>query len=248
LIEKKIKKWVLFLFFIFIFSSSGWVLCYRFIDPPFSSLMLIRYFEKNTPSSVYNLRSFWTPLSQISPQLKLAVLIGEDFFFYSHPGLNFSILKEAVENAFNKVPIPPTSTITQQLAKNLFLYPKKTYLRKALELYFALLMELFLSKDRILEIYLNTIEWGPGIFGIRKASEHFFSLSPSELYFNESCLLVGAMPFAKFIDKPLKQFDRAVYRSEALYEAGKKLAFDMDRNRLKRMDPRAFLQKPKQSF
>lgn len=245
---KKVKYWLVYIFCAFVFLSSGWVLSYRFIDPPISTLMLLRNFEKNYPDNLYNLRTTWTPFSQISSQLKLAVLIGEDLFFYSHHGFHFSVLKEAVHSAWNGFPIPPTSTITQQLAKNLFLYPKKTYFRKALELYFALLLELFLSKDRIFELYLNTIEWGPGIFGIKKASEHFFSLSPNELFFNEACLLVGAMPFAKFINKPLKQFDRAVYRSEAIFEAGKKLAWQMDQKRLKRIDAKSFLLKPQRSL
>jgi monofunctional biosynthetic peptidoglycan transglycosylase len=239
----KFRRLIAYFFLAFIFITSGWVLTYRYINPPYSTLMVCRFFEKNYPTSCYNLRQSWTPFNQISPQLKLAVLIGEDFFFYHHKGYNIDILKQALINSLKGFPLSATSTITQQLAKNLFLTPHKTYLRKALELYFSFLLEFFLSKDRIFELYLNTIEWGRGIFGIKKASEYFFSQRPCEFYFNQACLLVGAMPFAKHIDKPLNQIQKVSYRAQMIYQSGFEQALNLDPKKMKKVHGSSFFKK-----
>jgi monofunctional glycosyltransferase len=153
--------------------------------------------------------SQWTPYNKISNNLKRAVLVSEDDIFFQHKGVRVEDMQKAWEknqqkSQNKKVPKTPLrggSTITQQLAKNLFLSSEQSYLRKGQELIITGLLELMLSKQRLFEIYLNSVEWGEGIFGIGAASQHYFGITPAVLDLDQAAALASALPAPKCFDK-----------------------------------------------
>ncbi len=145
----------------------------------------------------------WVPYSQISNDLKRAILVSEDDIFFKHSGVRIEDMQKAWERnqkSGSKV-VRGGSTITQQLAKNLFFSSEKNYLRKAQELVVTFLLELILSKQRILEIYMNSVEWGEGIFGIGTASSHYYVSNPKNLTREQAAALASALPAPKCFDK-----------------------------------------------
>lgn len=221
----KIGKWmrpicngiVVFIGSFFVLSVV-WVLVYKWVNPPVSNLMLLRSLTSKEASSLYNLRHTWAPFDAISPHIIHAALLGEDLEFYTHKGVNFSLLKYALVQDLKGETVA-SSTITQQTAKNLFLYPKKTYFRKALEVYFSFLMEGMWGKNRILEVYLNIIELGKGCYGISKGAEVFFSKTPQDICFDEACLMIGALPNPRKMDISHPS-NALIYRASHLYNLG----------------------------
>lgn len=246
LFNKSLKISVLF-FVAFLFISSCWVVGHKFLNVPFTMLMIKRAFCQDYRFSLYNLKNEWTRYEDISKPIKLAVLIGEDFHFFSHKGFCLEAMKESFKASLNGKPHISSSTITQQLAKNLFLWPKKSYFRKALELYFAILLELFLSKERIFEIYLNSIEWGQGIFGIKKACLHYFQRMPHEIYFDEACTLSGLMPYAEYIKKKPSESRHAMRRAECFFHKGFYLAQQEAPTMVQRITAQRLMNKPKKA-
>ena len=158
------------------------VVLYRWIDPPASTLMVG---QRLTGTEIEHT---WVPLDRISPNLVQAVLLSEDGAFCRHRGVDLSALEEAIESSRGG------STITMQVVKNLFLWPSRSYVRKALEIALAYLVEVVWSKERILEIYLNIAEWGPGVFGAEAASRHHFNKAASRLSAQEAALLAVSLP------------------------------------------------------
>ncbi len=137
----------------------------------------------------------WTKLPKISPHLLRAVIVAEDGNFYSHRGVDIAELGAALQEAISEFEFPRgASTITQQLAKNLYLSESYNPLRKIKEVLIAKRLERQLGKKRILEIYLNIIEWGVGIFGISSASRHYFGITPNELSIEQSAFLAALIP------------------------------------------------------
>ena len=163
------------------------VALYRFVDPPTSTLMLGQRLAGTT------IRHRWAPLERISPNLRHAVIVSEDGSFCRHQGVDWGELAEAIDNMRDGV-ARGGSTITMQVVKNLFLWPSRSYVRKAIEIPMAYLIEAAWSKPRILEIYLNIAEWGPGIFGAEAASLHHFRKPPSLLSPREAALLAVSLP------------------------------------------------------
>lgn len=158
----------------------------RWINPGRTALMIER------GGSVHQ---SWVPLSRISPNLRRAVVMAEDGNFYNHYGIDYFEMRESIrKNMHKKRFARGFSTITMQLAKNLYLSRNKTIFRKALEILIALKMEQDLSKDRILEIYLNIIEWGPGVYGAEAAAQHYFRKTASALNAEESAFLAAIIP------------------------------------------------------
>ncbi len=145
----------------------------------------------------------WVPYAQISNDLKRAILVSEDDIFFTHLGVRIEDMQKAWEKnqkAGGKA-VRGGSTITQQLAKNLFLSSEKNYFRKAQELIITGLLELILSKQRIFEIYMNSVEWGEGIFGIGAATQHYFVSSPKNIRRDQAAALASALPAPKCFDK-----------------------------------------------
>lgn len=151
----------------------------------------------------------WTSYDKISGNLKRAVLVSEDDIFFQHKGVRFEDMQKAWEKNQQKqrsghqakTALRGGSTITQQLAKNLFLSSEQNYLRKGQELIITGLLELTLSKQRLFEIYLNSVEWGEGIFGIGAASQRYYGITPSALDREQSAVLASALPAPKCFDK-----------------------------------------------
>jgi len=153
----------------------------------------------------------WVPYARISANLKRAVIVSEDSAFWQHDGVDYQQLKESFETNLERMEFARGgSTITQQLAKNLYLSPSKNPIRKVRELLIARRLEAELSKQRILEIYLNVVEWGNGIYGAEAAARTYFNKSAAELSASESALLAGALVNARLLDpgKPTARLRR----------------------------------------
>jgi monofunctional glycosyltransferase len=156
---------------------------------PVSTLMLWRW------ATGARVERIWTPIDRISPELPRAVIVAEDARFCSHIGVDFQELRAAIEEADDLSEARGGSTLTQQIAKNLFLWQGRSFIRKALEFPLALWINLVMSKQRQLEIYLNIAEWGPnGIFGAEAASRHAFGKSAKDVNLREAALLAASLP------------------------------------------------------
>jgi len=167
----------------------------RWLPPPTSAFMLraqvLALVEGN---SGFRLRYQWISWNRISPYAKVAVIAAEDQLFDRHYGFDLKAIGEAWKHNRQGKHVRGASTISQQVAKNLFLYPGQNYLRKALEAYFTALIELMWPKRRILEVYLNIAQFGEGIFGVSAAGEAFFAKSAAKLNPNEAALLAAVLP------------------------------------------------------
>jgi len=169
------------------------IAAYRFINPPFSSLMALQWLGGTS------IRQDWVPLESISPNLIRAVVVSEDGRFCEHWGIDFLEIAEALKRTSNGVP-RGASTITMQVAKNLFLWPAKSYVRKVIEVPLTYAIELFWPKRRILEVYLNIAEWGPGVFGAEAAAQAHFNRPASRLSARQAAQLAVALPNPRLRD------------------------------------------------
>ena len=171
------------------------ILALRWLPPPTSAFMLRAQFEAwRQGRQDFNLRQQWVDLSAISPAAGLAVLAAEDQSFARHHGFNFESMAQAFKRNQHSLRIRGGSTLTQQTAKNLFLYPQRSFFRKALEAGLTVLLELFWDKPRILEVYLNIAQFGDGIYGVEAASRAFFGKSAYRLEPGEAALLAAVLP------------------------------------------------------
>jgi monofunctional biosynthetic peptidoglycan transglycosylase len=161
---------------------------FRFFDPPITPLMAAKWL------SGYSLKHPWVPLEDISPNLPLAVMASEDGQFCRHWGVDLAAMKEAFEEARRRGKFRGASTITMQTAKNLYLWPGRDPFRKAVEIPTALLMTLLWPKERVMEVYLNIVQWGPGIFGGEAAAQYYFGKSAKDLTRREALLLAVSLP------------------------------------------------------
>ncbi|MEN6542608.1 monofunctional biosynthetic peptidoglycan transglycosylase [Parvibaculum sp.] len=165
------------------------ILLYRIVPPPVTPLMLIRLVEG------YGISKDWVPLSQISPNLQRAVIASEDAKFCRHRGFDWDAVDNAIERLQQKHRrVLGASTISMQTSKNLFLWPGRTFLRKGGEAYLTVWLEALLPKKRILELYLNEIEWGPGIYGAEAAAQTYFGVSAARLSPYQAALLAAVLP------------------------------------------------------
>jgi monofunctional glycosyltransferase len=164
-------------------------------NPTETALMQQRREEAEAEGKSFRITQHWVPLSQVPKHVRRAILVAEDSRFYSHAGVDWQEVQESMETNFKKGKMARGgSTITQQLAKNLFLSTDKTLRRKLKELLMAYTMESQLSKGRILELYLNVIEWGGGVFGIEAAAQQYFGKSAQFLTPEESARLAAVIP------------------------------------------------------
>ena len=167
------------------------VLPFRWIDPPTTAFMLQ---DHSGRKPVLYKWLAWNDIGVASP---IAVVASEDQKFASHFGFDVKSIRESVEDFNDGASLRGASTITQQVAKNLYLWPGKSFLRKGIEAYFTVLIEATWSKKRVLEIYLNIAEFGPGIYGVGAASENYFRKSPADLRDAEAALLAAVLPNPK---------------------------------------------------
>lgn len=174
--------------------SIGTVVLYKFVPIHYTPLMLIRSCEALKNGKKVERHHQWTPIEQISPNMVRAVIASEDNLFLQHKGFSFKQIQLAIKEKQSGKRIRGGSTISQQTAKNAFLTPSKTYLRKALEAYFTILIEIIWGKERIMEVYLNIIEMGDGIYGVAAASEIYFHTTPKQLTSSQSALIAVCLP------------------------------------------------------
>jgi len=186
-------------------------------NPKKTALMEYReksFKEKGKPYRVYQ---SWVPLSKISPYLVKAVLIAEDDKFWKHEGFDYEAIQKAIEKDLKARTFKfGGSTLTQQLARNLYLSPEKSLTRKISEAFITWRMERALSKRRILELYLNVVEWGEGIFGVEAASRHYYGKPSSELAPEEAARLASVLPNPRKYN-PLGDQRYVINRSHLIY-------------------------------
>jgi len=180
----------------------GWVLFWGWVNPGTTRFMEIRLGELREKKPDAELKKQWVPYERISIHLKRAIIAAEDAKFVDHEGFDWEGMQKAMEkNQKRKRFAAGGSTISQQLAKNLFLTPTKSYLRKAEEAIITLMLENLWSKRRILEVYLNVIEWGNGVFGAEAAARHYYSIGAAQLGPEQAARLAGMVPNPRFYDR-----------------------------------------------
>jgi monofunctional biosynthetic peptidoglycan transglycosylase len=180
----------------FVLVSIIWVLAYRFINPPITLLMVQRNWERSDAGKERKMEKEWIDFDDISDNMKRAAVSAEDQLFLQHMGFDINAIEKAYASNVKKngKKIKGGSTISQQTAKNVFLWPGRSYVRKAFEAYFTLLIELLWSKERILEVYLNVIEMGDGIYGSEAAAQAYYGKSCAKLSKSEASLLAACFP------------------------------------------------------
>ncbi|MGL5048043.1 MAG: monofunctional biosynthetic peptidoglycan transglycosylase [Shewanella sp.] len=164
----------------------------RFVDPPMWTWRIERALFP--PAPIGEVRHQWRDLAYISPELQLAVIAAEDQHFAEHTGFDLAAISSALKYNSKGTKVRGASTLSQQAAKNLFMWSSRSFFRKGLEAWFTLLMELTWDKSRILEIYLNIVEFGPGLYGAEAASKHYFGKSAAKLTQYEASLLAAILP------------------------------------------------------
>ena len=189
----------------------GWVLVWKFVNPNMTRFMEIRLEELQAKKPRAELRHQWQPYDAISPQLKRAVIAAEDDKFVDHEGFDWEGMQKALEKNQKKGKVVAGgSTISQQLAKNLFLSPAKTPWRKAQEALITLMLEALWDKQRILEVYLNVVEWGEGVFGAEAAARRYYGLSAARLSPEQAARLAVMLPAPRRYEKnPYSEFMNA---------------------------------------
>lgn len=207
--------------FRFLFKTLLWLLVipiigvvvFKWVPVPATPLMVIRYFEQKGADKETIWKHDWVPIDEISKNLQLAVICSEDQNFLSHNGFDLKAIEKAFDSNQKSEKVRGGSTISQQTAKNVFLWPERSWLRKGMETYVTFWIELIWSKERIMEVYLNSIEMGNGIYGAEAASQYWFRKPASKLSKSEAAAIAAILP------RPLK------YRANppTNYIAGRKL-------------------------
>src|SRR5215471_13941536 len=174
--------------------SIAITILFRFVPPPASALMVERRYDAWKDGRMYSARYQWTDFDRIAPPMAAAVIAAEDQNFSSHHGFDWDAIQRAIDYDENGNKLRGGSTLTQQTAKNLFLWPDRNWLRKGFEAYFTVLLEGLWGKRRILETYLNIVEFGDGVYGVEAASQRFFQKPSARLTPEEAALLAAVLP------------------------------------------------------
>jgi monofunctional biosynthetic peptidoglycan transglycosylase len=212
---------ILFFFGLSVFMT----LCYRWINPPVTPLMLIRAIKDGE-----SIRKDWVPIEDISYYMISAAIAAEDNNFLGHRGFDFGAIQKAVDLNKKGKRKRGASTISQQTAKNVFLWPGRSWIRKGLEVYFTFLIETFWPKDRIMEVYLNVIEMGPGIYGSEAAAQHYFHIPATKLTKRQASLITACYPNPRKRNpaKPTSYINQRAYQIAALIPKFGKIKFDKE--------------------
>ncbi len=200
----RLIKWLLVLVLFYQLWIFAHLLVWKWINPQETSFMSIRLEELREKNPSARLRHHWVDYEQISSHLKRAVVAAEDDRFMDHHGFDLQGIKKALEKNERKgQAVAGGSSITQQLAKNLFLSPSRSYLRKGQEALIALMIELLWDKRRILEVYLNVVEWGSGVFGAEAASRHYYKVSAAQIGQSAAARLAVMLPNPRKYEKAM---------------------------------------------
>ncbi len=188
----KISVFFLKLLLFILIITIAWVALYKFVNPPVTPLMLIRFFDKESGQRL--IKADWKNYEDISNYMKIAVIASEDQQFPLHEGFDLRSIEEAIDGKLEGERLRGASTISQQTAKNIFLWPSRSWVRKGIEAYFTVLIEKIWGKKRILEVYLNVIETGDGIYGVDEAGEIYFGRSAKNLDEVDAALIAAILP------------------------------------------------------
>ncbi len=187
---KRVFKFLLKLIMWFFIITIFMVVVYKWVPVPFTPLMVIRYIEN--PDE--DIKRDWVPMEEIADNLKAAVIASEDQNFPVHSGFDMKAIEKAIENNKKGRRVRGASTISQQTAKNVFLWPQRSWIRKGFEVYFTFLIELIWDKERILEVYLNSIEMGKSVYGAEAAAQFWFNKPASKLTSYEAAAIAAVLP------------------------------------------------------
>ena len=190
----KMKRVILKTILILFVGSIVLVIAGRIIPIFYTPLMFIRVAEQISDGEKPKIKKDWTSIDEISPNMVRAVVASEDNLFLQHNGFSVDDIKKALEHNQKGKRIRGGSTISQQTAKNVFLWPQRSWLRKGLEAYFTVLIEFFWSKERIMEVYLNVIETGDGIYGVQAAARNYFDTSAEKLTRSQAASIAVCLP------------------------------------------------------
>ena len=185
-----LKRLLVWFFVLSVFS----VIVFRFVPVPFTPLMVSRAIDNISNDDELEFSHDWVSIDKISPNLQKAVIASEDANFLTHSGFDFEALQKAYKNNAKGKRIKGGSTISQQTAKNVFLWHGRSYLRKGLEAYFTVLIETFWTKQRIMEVYLNSIEMGNNVYGAQAAAHHWYQVEASELTQHQAAGIAAILP------------------------------------------------------
>lgn len=178
----------------FFVISTFLVVLFKFVPIPFTPLMGIRALEHKSNGQEMTCSHDWVPLQDISPNIQKAVIASEDATFLTHYGFDLNAINKAMKSNEKGRKLRGGSTISQQTAKNVFLWQGRSYLRKGLEAYFTVLIELIWGKERIMEVYLNSIEMGSGVYGVQAAANHWYGKSAQDLSKREAAGIAAILP------------------------------------------------------
>lgn len=191
---KKIIRWFWKAFLWFLAISIGLVVFFKWVPVPFTPLMGIRAIENKMAGKPMVLSHDWVPMEEISVNMQKAVIASEDGNFLTHHGFDFKAIEKAMKSNQKGKKLRGGSTISQQTAKNVFLWQGRSYVRKGLEAYFTVLIELIWGKERIMEVYLNSIEMGDGVYGVQEAARVWYRKDASRLSVNEAAGIAAILP------------------------------------------------------
>lgn len=187
-LKKRIRKWLVRSIVYFFGVTIGLVLIFRFVPVPVTLTMLGQWISGG------ELHYSWRSIDEINPNMAVAVVAAEDQLFPEHNGFDVESIKKALKNNKAGKKVRGGSTISQQTAKNVFLWQRQSWFRKGLETYFTFLIELFWGKKRILEVYLNVAEFGPQVFGAQAAAEQYFKTNAAKLSRGQAARLAAVLP------------------------------------------------------
>jgi len=196
-------RWLVYIPLLWLAATTLIVLALRVVDPPVWAWRIHRALSPpiaEMPRSQHR----WVPIESISEAMQLSAIAAEDQLFPEHHGFDWRAIAAALDDNEERDRIRGASTITQQTAKNLFLWPARTWLRKAVEAYFTALLEIFWSKRRIIEVYLNIVEFGPNLYGVEAAAQHFYGRSAGGLTADQAARLAAVLPnpYRLKVDRP----------------------------------------------
>lgn len=193
MLEKQLRivRWILVGFFV---STILAVVCLRFIPVFITPLMVIRCVEQVGGGESIKMHHHWVPMEEISRHMPVAVMASEDQRFLKHHGFDYNAIEKAAIHNMKGGKRHGASTISQQTAKNVFLWPGRSWIRKGFEVYFTFLIEMMWSKQRIMEVYLNSIEMGDGIYGVDAVAEYHFNTTASQLSRSQCALIAATLP------------------------------------------------------
>lgn len=197
----------------FVALSLFGVILFRFVNPPFTWLMIQRGFERKADGKDWKIDKKWVAFDEIATSMKRAAVAAEDQTFLENHGFDFKAIQRAIQKNAKSKKLIGGSTISQQTAKNVFLYPGRSFVRKGFEAWFTILIETFWSKKRVMEVYLNVIEMGDGIYGIEAASQAYFNKPAAKLTNRQAAAIavIFPSPLKWSATKPTKYLKRRQY-------------------------------------